>query len=149
MFTSHFESGADDDASDTRVQQLKVAVERILETPKNRFVFFGGDLNLREKDLKKFGVFPSEIVDLWIATGRRKECAFTWDMNVNTNLAFDSTGFRPRARFDRLYFRSADDKNVQIQPIYFELEGLEKIPSIKRFCSDHWAIQSYLDVEFT
>ena len=97
--------------------------------------------------MKKLGPLPSNIVDLWIATGERKECAFTWDMNRNSNVYYPSNNYRPRARFDRLYFRMNNEQNsLTFRPVYFELEGLEKLPSIKRYCSDHWAIQAYFDL---
>lgn len=86
------------------------------------------------------------VVDLWIETGRRKEAAYTWDMNRNTNLYYPSNTYRPRARFDRLYFRASQGQEMQMKAVYFELEGLEKLSSIRRFCSDHWAIQAYFDL---
>ncbi len=67
-------------------------------------------------------------------------------MNVNTNNHFPSENVRPRARFDRLYFRPSTKTNLKFQPSYFDLQGLEKIPSIERFCSDHWAIQAYFNL---
>jgi hypothetical protein len=63
-------------------------------------------------------------------------------MNINTNNNFSSNNFRPRARFDRLYFRSSIENKTKFQPSFFELKGLEKISSIQRYCSDHWAIQA-------
>jgi hypothetical protein len=86
------------------------------------------------------------IYDLWIETGKRKECTYTWDMNRNTNVYYPSDNYRPRARFDRLYYRPSKQNSIQFKPVYFELEGLEKLPSIKRYCSDHWAIQAYFDI---
>jgi hypothetical protein len=85
-------------------------------------------------------------VDLWIETGKRKECTYTWDMNRNTNVYYPSDSYQPRARFDRLYFRASVQNTIKFKPIYFELEGLEKLSSIKRYCSDHWAIQAYFDI---
>jgi tyrosyl-DNA phosphodiesterase 2 len=73
--------------------------------------------------------------------GKNKECAYTWDMQSNTNLAFPSGRFLPHCRFDRLYFRPAISSTIKFKSISFNLEGLEMIPSIDRFCSDHWAIQ--------
>jgi len=96
--------------------------------------------------LQKVGNIPSGICDLWIETGKRQECAYTWDMNLNTNNYFPSDSFRPRARFDRLYFRSSIKTEIKFQPIDFELHGLEKLSSIQRYCSDHWAIQACFNV---
>jgi len=68
-------------------------------------------------------------------------------MNINTNNYFPLNTFRPRARFDRLYFRpSIIETSIKFQPIDFELKGLEKISSIQRYCSDHWAIQVYFNI---
>ena len=132
LLTSHHESGTEDAASAARVEQLRLSFEQMANAPDDRVVFFGGDLNLREKELKKLGPLPSNIVDLWVATGERKECAYTWDMNRNTNSFYPSTGYRPRARFDRLYFR-ASDGDVEFEPVHFELEGLEKLyPGYKK-----------------
>ncbi|CAF1472460.1 unnamed protein product [Rotaria sp. Silwood1] len=146
LMTSHHESGTEEIASNERIEQLKLCFKYMLNSPSHRIVLFGGDLNIREKELQKAGDIPSGIVDLWIETGKRKECAYTWDMNRNTNVYYPSNNYRPRARFDRLYYRSSKQNIMQFKPVYFELEGLEKLPSIKRFCSDHWAIQAYFDI---
>ncbi len=67
-------------------------------------------------------------------------------MMINTNNYFSSDTSRPRARFDRLYYRSSNKSEIKFQPIHFEFKGLEKLPSIQRFCSDHWAIQAYFNI---
>ncbi|CAF0850964.1 unnamed protein product [Adineta steineri] len=146
LMTSHHESGTEEIASKERMKQLKLCFKHMTDAPSHRIALFGGDLNIREKELQKVGDVPSSIVDLWIATGKRKECTYTWDINRNTNVYYPSTEYRPRARFDRLYYRPSTQTTIQFQPVYFELEGLEKLPSIKRYCSDHWAIQAYFDI---
>ncbi|CAF1119043.1 unnamed protein product [Rotaria sordida] len=146
LMTSHHESGTEEIASKERIEQLKLCFKYMLDSPSNRIVLFGGDLNIREKELQKAGNIPLGIIDLWIETGKRKECAYTWDMNRNTNVYYPSNNYRPRARFDRLYYRPSKQNTIQFKPTYFELEGLEKLPSIKRYCSDHWAIQAYFDI---
>ncbi|UJR14900.1 hypothetical protein I4U23_001884 [Adineta vaga] len=146
LMTSHHESGTEELASKERIEQLKLCFKSMIDAPANRVVLFGGDLNIREKELQKAGNVPLGICDLWIETGKRKECTYTWDMNRNTNIYYPSDNYRPRARFDRLYYRSSNQETIQFKPVYFELEGLEKLASIKRFCSDHWAIQAYFDV---
>jgi hypothetical protein len=65
---------------------------------------------------------------------------------INTNNYFPSDTSRPRARFDRLYYRYSNKSEIKFQPIHFELKGLEKLSSIQRFCSDHWAIQAYFNL---
>ncbi|CAF3176688.1 unnamed protein product [Rotaria socialis] len=54
--------------------------------------------------------------------------------------------YRPRARFDRLYFRPSNQNTKQFKPVYSELEVFEELPGIKRYCSDHYAIQAYFDI---
>lgn len=87
------------------------------------------------------------ICDLWEATGKSEEYTYTWDMQRNTNLNFSRDQFLPRCRFDRLYFRHANSLAINFRLITFKLEGLEMIPSIHRFCSDHWAIQAEFELE--
>ncbi|CAF3300037.1 unnamed protein product, partial [Rotaria sp. Silwood2] len=146
LMTSHHESGTEEVSSEQRIEQLKVCFQRMLDAPLHRIILFGGDLNMREKELRKIGNIPSGICDLWIETGKRNECAYTWDMSHNTNNNFPLNTFQPRARFDRLYFRSIIKPHIKFQPIYFELKGLEKLSSIQRYCSDHWAIQVYFEI---
>jgi len=107
LMTTHHESGAQEYSSNQRIEQLKLCFQRMIDAPSDRIVLFGGDLNMRERELQKIGNIPNGICDLWIETGKRKECEYTWDMNRNTNNYFSPDNFRPRARFDRLYFRSS------------------------------------------
>ncbi|CAF4324743.1 unnamed protein product [Rotaria sp. Silwood2] len=144
LMTSHHESckpGANE-----RIQQLKLCFEKMVETPANRIVLFGGDLNMRDDELVKAGNIPAGICDLWIEMGKREKYAYTWDMQLNTNLDFSDNNFKPRCRYDRLYFRAATSPMIKFKPISFKLEGLEIIQSIQRFCSDHWAIQAEFEV---
>jgi len=86
---------------------------------------------------------PAGVADVWEATGRRPEAAYTWDMQRNDNLKW-SQRFRPRCRFDRLYYRPAD----MLKPVYFELIGLERLSRFdgcQRFPSDHWGILAHFD----
>ncbi|CAF4690038.1 unnamed protein product [Rotaria sp. Silwood1] len=146
LMTSHHESGTDQISSEQRIEQLKLCFKRMLDTPLHRIVLFGGDLNIREKELQKIGNIPFGICDLWIETGKQNECAYTWDMSINTNNNFSLNNFQPRARFDRLYFRSIINNNIKFQPFFFELKGLEKLSSIQRYCSDHWAILVHFEL---
>jgi len=67
-------------------------------------------------------------------------------MNINTNNNFQGNNFRPQARFDRLYYRPSIKTEIKFQPIDFKFKGLDKLPSIQRYCSDHWAIQVYFNI---
>lgn len=93
--------------------------------------------------LQDIGGLPAGMVDIWEATGRRPEAAYTWDMQRNDNLEW-SQRFKPRCRFDRLYYRPAD----QLKAVYFELIGLERLSRFngcQRFPSDHWGIIAHFD----
>ena len=96
--------------------------------------------------MRQAGDIPPGVYDLWAEMGASEESAYTWDMQRNTNLNFSRYGFLPRCRFDRLYFRPATSLTINFKPISFKLEGLEMIPSINRFCSDHWAIQAEFEL---
>ena len=49
--TSHHESGTEELASQQRIQQLKLCFKRMIDAPSDRIVLFGGDLNMREKEV--------------------------------------------------------------------------------------------------
>jgi hypothetical protein len=50
--TSHHESGTEELASKQRIEQLKFCFKRMLDAPSHRIVLFGGDLNIREKEVR-------------------------------------------------------------------------------------------------
>lgn len=52
LMTSHHESGTEDAASEARIEQLRLCFERMDDAPSDRLVLFGGDLNVREKEVK-------------------------------------------------------------------------------------------------
>ncbi|CAF2562975.1 unnamed protein product [Rotaria sp. Silwood2] len=137
--TSHLESLKP--KAHERIRQLKYCFRKMLEASRNRIVFFGGDLNLHDNELRQAGDIPTGIYDVWIETGQNLRYAYTWDMKWNTNLSFESSN-PPRFRFDRLYFRPARSTMFNLSPASFKLKGQQMIPSIQRFCSDHWAIQA-------
>ena len=61
-----------------------------------RNVMFGGDLNMRDKELQEVGGLPPGARDCWEACGRRKEAEFTWDIS--------RFGIRLIKRFHNLFF---------------------------------------------
>ncbi|VDI35521.1 tyrosyl-DNA phosphodiesterase 2 [Mytilus galloprovincialis] len=126
-----------------RKQQLKIALQHMVSAKSDQTVIFGGDLNLRDKELQELKGLPEGVFDMWQVTGSRKEAEFTWDMMRNTNLEWAGR-FKPRCRFDRIYTRHCKPKSV-IVPKYFELVGLEKIPSCGLFPSDHWGLLAHFD----
>jgi tyrosyl-DNA phosphodiesterase 2 len=157
VMTSHLESTAD--FAKERIEQLRKCLNYMIMQEKDMIVLFGGDLNLRDSELNAIGGLPNGVYDIWESTGKRKECLYTWDCTRNTNLKMNGK-FKPRCRFDRLFYRpqksledmcrrvETDESNrLTLMPVYFELEGLERLKSCGRFCSDHWAIQAYLRFE--
>lgn len=84
--------------------------------------------------------YADGIVDVWEDTGCRPEAKFTWDTQRNDNLEWNKK-FRPKCRFDRLYYRPSDG----LKAVYFELVGLERLENCRRFPSDHWGILAHFN----
>jgi len=146
LMTSHLESMKNYAAE--RQRQLKICFDNMKAPPEpNRVVIFGGDLNIRDAEIANIGGVPSDAVDLWESTGKRKEAQFTWDMSLNDNKEMPpGAKFKCRCRFDRLYLRQPSDTPPKFKPVYFELAGIERLKDCRRFCSDHWGILAHLDV---
>ncbi len=84
LLNAHLESTRE--CSGERQAQLRECFSRALSAPVSAAVLLGGDLNLRDAELRSVGGPPAGMEDLWEAGGSRKECAYTWDMGRNTNL---------------------------------------------------------------
>ncbi len=84
LLNAHLESTRE--CSGERQAQLRECFSRALSAPASAAVLLGGDLNLRDAELRSVGGAPAGMEDLWEAGGSRKECAYTWDMGRNTNL---------------------------------------------------------------
>lgn len=91
--------------------------------------------------LAAIGGIPQGIQDVWLATGGRPEAQYTWDMTRNDNLIIPGR-FKPRKRFDRLYLRNSRP-TAKLEPVYFELVGIERLKSVQRFPSDHWGLLTH------
>lgn len=141
FMTSHLESMAR--FSEDRKIQLGFCFHLMKRKSPNYTVIFGGDMNLRDRELSEMGGIPEGISDVWEMTGSKSNCKFTWDMLLNTNKEFDS-GHKPRCRFDRIYLRDSDAKSVS--PVHFELVGLEKLRVYKVFPSDHFGLLADFDI---
>ncbi|XP_060075100.1 tyrosyl-DNA phosphodiesterase 2-like [Ylistrum balloti] len=141
LMTSHLESTKDH--SKERVAQLQKAFRVMQKSSKSCTVIFGGDLNLRDKEVAGIGGPPPGIKDVWEMTGQRPEAAFTWDMSRNDNKTFPGK-FKPKLRFDRLYIRGAE--SPVIEPVYLELVGLERAPKCGKYPSDHWGLLSHYNI---
>ncbi|RWS22985.1 hypothetical protein B4U80_02823 [Leptotrombidium deliense] len=148
LLNSHLESTKS--ASDTRSFQLS-QILGIIKEVKDQAVIFAGDMNLRDSEvLKSLGGLPNGVVDVWQATGCRKECEYTWDMTRNDNLEWRSSGKKgmpPRCRFDRIFFR--DSRPSRLFPLYFGLIGIERLKPFVCFPSDHWGLFSQFGLSST
>ncbi|XP_067667027.1 tyrosyl-DNA phosphodiesterase 2-like [Haliotis asinina] len=140
VMTSHLESTAAH--SEERKRQLVQAFEAMKCADPARTVIFGGDTNLRDKEMAQVGGIPEDIYDIWEITGQRPEAKFTWDMRRNDNHEYP--GYKSFLRFDRLYVRHCKPR-PQVTPVYFELTGLSRLPN-QRFPSDHWGILAHFDI---
>lgn len=50
--TTHHESGTEQVSSFERMEQLKLCFKRMIDAPPHRIVLFGGDLNMREREVR-------------------------------------------------------------------------------------------------
>ncbi|CAL8100798.1 unnamed protein product [Orchesella dallaii] len=136
LLNTHLESTAE--FSSQRKAQLKNCFEVATSFPPEYNVLFGGDLNLRDKEVA--GLLPGSMSDLWIRCGSRDSCKYTWDLTRNTNKQMPSR-FQPRCRFDRFYFRNSN--SATLDPEFFGVTGIEKVLNTQSFPSDHWAIIAF------
>ncbi|CAE1267020.1 TDP2 [Acanthosepion pharaonis] len=143
LINTHLESMGSHSAE--RKKQLKAGFQKVQEADNSRTVIFGGDLNLREKELTEIGL-PSHVIDVWSATGERPEAKFTWDLTRNDNKVLEGKRYQPKCRFDRIYLRHPKAGTL-VKPVYFELVGLERIPKCQRFASDHWGLLAHFDIQ--
>ncbi|KAL3891597.1 hypothetical protein ACJMK2_003853 [Sinanodonta woodiana] len=129
--------------SQERKRQLMLLFDRVDLADIDRTVIFGGDLCIRDNEIAEIDGVPEDADDIWEVTGMRPEAKFTWDTLYNDNLEYDNSEFRfasdARFRFDRLYIRHCKPK-ATVQPVDFELVGLERLPSCQKFPSDHWGL---------
>uniref|UniRef100_A0A670XX57 Tyrosyl-DNA phosphodiesterase 2 n=1 Tax=Pseudonaja textilis TaxID=8673 RepID=A0A670XX57_PSETE len=139
LMTSHLESTKDH--SEERLKQLKLVLAKMAEVPESSSVIFGGDTNLRDKEVAKIGGLPNNILDIWEFLGKPEHCRYTWDTSQNSNL---NARYKYKSRFDRLFFRGAT-AGGQIIPQSLDLIGLDKL-DCGRFPSDHWGLFCNFDV---
>ena len=134
LMTSHLESMKD--YSGERKAQLRTAFGAMVDKlSAGKTCIFGGDLNVREAEVKSVKV-PGGVVDVWEACGSDRTKQFTWDLKNNDNLNWPYSS-RPQARYDRVYFASSDSK---LRPSRFELVGQDRLHDCGRFPSDHWGL---------
>ncbi|KAI5130369.1 tyrosyl-DNA phosphodiesterase 2 [Manis pentadactyla] len=139
LMTSHLESTRGH--AEERMNQLKMVLKKMQETPQIATVIFAGDTNLRDQEVARCGGLPSNILDVWEFLGKPKHCQYTWDTQMNSNLGISATC---KLRFDRIFFRTAAEDG-HIVPQSLDLLGLEKL-DCGRFPSDHWGLLCNLDI---
>ncbi len=93
--------------------------------------------------LAEIGGIPDGLLDIWEVTGKRPEAKHTWDMSRNDNLEMQGK-YKPKLRFDRMYMRHSQPA-AKLKAVYFELVGIERLTSCRRFPSDHWGILSHFN----
>ena len=135
LLNTHLESGKEFAAE--RKKQLEECFGLMSRRSDDRNVIFGGDLNLRDPEVKSVGI-PSSAKDVWEQLGSREEVRWTWDLQRNTNKEVEGK-WKPRCRFDRLYVRPSQTENLLADQ--FGLIGLEKVEGTQSFPSDHWGIR--------
>ena len=64
-------------------------------------------------------------------------------MTVNNNLSWEGR-FKPKLRFDRLYFTPHDMDTAR--PVKFELIGKDRVADCERYPSDHWGLWAEFSV---
>jgi len=136
LLNTHLESTTEH--KEERMKQLEQCLGLVDRRPPDSTVIFGGDLNMRDKELASIGGLPAGVKDTWEEMGRRKEVEYTWDMQRNTNLEWPGK-WKPRCRFDRVYLRENMDRMVTVAG--YGLVGLEKVEGCQTFPSDHWGIR--------
>ncbi|XP_062393665.1 tyrosyl-DNA phosphodiesterase 2 isoform X2 [Sardina pilchardus] len=133
LMTSHLESCKDN--SQERMNQLRRVWKRMREAPDDHTVIFGGDTNLRDREIKWLGGLPEGISDVWEVLGQPEDCRYTWDTVNNNN---KDLPFPARLRFDRVYIRPSKE-GAKVNPVSMRLIGQERL-KCGRFTSDHWGI---------
>ena len=141
LMTSHLESLKDHAVE--RKAQLRTAFGVMVANQKEKKVcIFGGDLNVREAEVKSVKV-PENVIDVWQACGSDHATQFTWDVKNNDNLTWPYPN-RPQARYDRVYCTVSDGK---LTPTQFELVGQDRLHHCDRFPSDHWGLWVEFDAQ--
>ena len=135
IMTTHLESTKNYAAE--RKRQLEFCFEEVVKhTRLGKICIFGGDLNLRDQELKVIQI-PERSVDVWQSCGSVMEEKFTWDMTANSNISWEHQ-YKPKMRFDRLYLSPYGMDTAR--PVKFELIGKDYAADCERYPSDHWGM---------
>lgn len=156
LLTSHLESTREPACSQARKRQLRVAFNVMKEASakdRNLSCLFGGDLNLRDNEVRSVGV-PPGMVDVWEACGSPPDQQYTWDIKTNDNLDWQFPS-KPSCRFDRLYFMPEKGAGLRVLPAgeaegeRFVLVGKSRLSKCGgRFPSDHWGMWAEFEVPY-
>ena len=95
LLNTHLESTKDH--AEERKKQLEQCFGLMSRRPADRSVIFGGDLNLRDPELRSLGGVPAPARDVWEQLGSREEVKWTWDLQRNTNKEMPGK-WKPRCR---------------------------------------------------
>ena len=159
LMTSHLESMKEN--AQYRERQLRVTfnIMKDLHVARpNVSCVFGGDLNLRDRELRNVGM-PPDMVDVWEACGSSPAEKFTWDVKENDNLDWQYP-HKPSCRFDRLYLMPEKGAGLTVPPSTegggdaggggdnrFVLVGKMRLSKCEgRFPSDHWGMWAEFNV---
>ncbi|MBX2811461.1 MAG: endonuclease/exonuclease/phosphatase family protein [Myxococcales bacterium] len=122
VMQAHFDSGAEQRASEVRMTQAQAVLSRMMASHKP--ALFAGDTNLRSHEWSL--VQASPVTDAWEALGQPKWGESTWP----------ALGFRGRkARFDRVWLHPT----LQVKAMY--MLGTTRVPGIRCPPSDHLGIR--------
>lgn len=124
-------------STEVRQVQLRRCFRMCRKEAAEKTVIFGGDLNLRDREVDSIGGVPGDVQDMWVASGSDPSCQYTWDMERNDNLDFRDKG-KPQLRFDRVYVRHSLPPSLS--PTAFRLIGTRRLEREGCFPSDHWGI---------
>jgi len=142
LLNTHLESTKDH--AEERMKQLEQCLGLVSRRPPSSTVIFGGDLNMRDKELASIGGLPEGVKDAWEEMGSKKEVQYTWDLQRNSNLEWPGK-WKPRCRFDRVYVRQSEASSARA--VKFGLVGLQKVEGTQSFPSDHWGVRVGLGLQ--
>lgn len=139
LINTHLESSSS--FKQERICQLKQCIIDMLENQKKEIntIIFGGDLNVRDDEIKSIEL-PSNILDVWEYLGSPKNCQYTWNCLMNRNFCKNFFFFKPRCRFDRVYWIKNNADNYA-KPINIKKVGNTRVSKQHHMLpSDHYGL---------
>jgi hypothetical protein len=138
------------------MKQFEIVMQKLINS--NTIAsFFGGDLNIRDEEVKSVFDGMSNLndenssekenlsakniqhrcKDVFVLAGKPKEGEYSWDTTINHNLNIQ---FKSRLRFDRIYTSSSLFPTDPIQITSFQLIGTKKLENSHLYPSDHFGV---------